>query len=76
MAGRGKKRQFPTAFKRKAIRRVERGEGVLPVARELGIARKLFARLDQGVEGAWARGIEPQAWTQAWSPEAQASTDV
>ena len=37
MAGRGKKRQFPTAHKIKAI---ERGEGVLPVARELGISRK------------------------------------
>lgn len=42
MAARGKNRQFPTAFKLKAIRRVERGEGVLPVARELGIARKLL----------------------------------
>jgi transposase len=42
VAGRGKKRQFPTAFKLKAIKRVERGEGVLPVARELGIARKLL----------------------------------
>ena len=40
MAGRGKKRQFPTAYKIKAIKRVERGEGVLPVARELGISRK------------------------------------
>lgn len=42
MAARGKNRQFPTAYKLKAIRRVERGEGVLPVARELGIARKLL----------------------------------
>ena len=40
MAGRGKKRQFPTAYKIKAIKRVERGEGVLPVARELGISRQ------------------------------------
>lgn len=40
MAGRGKKRQFPTAYKIKAIKRIERGEGVLPVARELGISRK------------------------------------
>jgi transposase len=40
VAGRGKQRQFPTAYKIKAIRRVERGEGVLPVARELGISRK------------------------------------
>ncbi|WP_454649074.1 transposase [Bradyrhizobium liaoningense] len=37
MAGRGKKRQFPTAYKIKAIKR---GEGVLPVAREFGISRK------------------------------------
>jgi transposase len=32
--------QYPTAFKLKAIKRVERGEGVLPVARELGVTRK------------------------------------
>ena len=42
MAGRRKKRQFPTAYKLKAIKRVERGEGVLPVARELGISRKIL----------------------------------
>ncbi|MGJ5069843.1 transposase [Bradyrhizobium oligotrophicum] len=42
MAVRGKIRQFPTAYKLKAIKRVERGEGVLPVARDLGIARKLL----------------------------------
>ena len=42
MAARGKNRQFPTAYKRKAIKRVERGEGVLPVARELGISRKIL----------------------------------
>lgn len=42
MAVRGKNRQFPTAYKLKAIKRVERGEGVLPVARDLGIARKLL----------------------------------
>lgn len=40
MAVRGKSRQFPTALKLKAIKRVERGEGVLPVARDLGISRK------------------------------------
>jgi len=32
VAARGKNRQFPTAYKLKAIKRVERGEGVLPVA--------------------------------------------
>jgi transposase len=42
VAVRGKNRQFPTAYKLKAIKRVERGEGVLPVARELGISRKLL----------------------------------
>jgi transposase-like protein len=42
VAGRGKKRQFPTTYKLKAIKRVERGEGVLPVARELGISRKIL----------------------------------
>lgn len=32
--------QYPVAFKLKAIKRVERGEGVLPVARDLGVTRK------------------------------------
>ncbi len=32
--------QYPTAFKVKAVKRVERGEGVLPVARDLGVTRK------------------------------------
>jgi transposase len=35
-------RAFPTAFKLKAIKRAEGGEGVLPVARKLGISRKLL----------------------------------
>ena len=42
MAARGKNRRFPTAFKLKAIKRAEGGEGVLPVARKLGISRKLL----------------------------------
>ena len=42
MAARAKSRQYPTAYKLKAIKRVERGEGVLPVARELGISRKIL----------------------------------
>jgi transposase len=37
-----KNRQFPTAYKLKAIKRAEGGEGVLPVARKLGISRKLL----------------------------------
>lgn len=32
--------QYPIPFKLKAIKRVERGEGVLPVARDLGVTRK------------------------------------
>lgn len=32
--------QYPVAFKLKAIKRVELGEGVLPVARDLGVTRK------------------------------------
>lgn len=31
---------MPVALKIKAIKRVERGEGVLPVARDLGVTRK------------------------------------
>lgn len=42
MTTRGKIRQFPTAYKLKAIKRAEGGEGVLPVARKLGISRKLL----------------------------------
>jgi len=37
-----KSRQYPTAYKLKAIKRAEGGEGVLPVARKLGISRKLL----------------------------------
>jgi transposase len=32
--------QYPTVFKLKAIKRVERGEGVSPVALDLGVTRK------------------------------------
>ena len=39
-SGKSKGGQYPTAFKLKAIKRVERGEGVLPVARDLGVTRK------------------------------------
>src|SRR6266480_370263 len=35
-------RTFPTAYKLKAIKRAEGGEGVLPVPRKLGISRKLL----------------------------------
>jgi transposase-like protein len=42
VAARTKSRQYPTAYKLKAIERAEGGEGVLPVARELGISRKLL----------------------------------
>src|SRR5207248_8106956 len=37
-----KEPQFPSAFKLKAIKRAEGGEGVLPAARKLGISRKLL----------------------------------
>jgi transposase-like protein len=42
VATKPKSGRYPTAYKIKAIKRVERGEGVLPVARELGISRKLL----------------------------------
>jgi transposase len=42
VAAKAKSRQYPTAFKLKAIKRAEQGEGVLPVARKLGISRKLL----------------------------------
>ena len=35
-------RTFPTAFKLKAIKRLEAGEAVLPLARKLGVSRKLL----------------------------------
>jgi transposase len=33
---------YPVSFKIKAIKRVERGEGVLPVARDIGGTRKNY----------------------------------
>src|SRR3954451_22216606 len=35
-------RAFPTAFKLAAIKRLEAGEAVLPLARKLGVSRKLL----------------------------------
>ena len=35
-------RQFPTAFKMAAIKRLQAGAAVLPLARELGLSRKLL----------------------------------
>jgi transposase-like protein len=35
-------RTFPTAFKMAAIKRLEAGESVLPLARKLGVSRKLL----------------------------------
>jgi transposase len=35
-------RTFPTAFKLAAIKRLEAGEALLPLARELGVSRKLL----------------------------------
>ena len=39
-SSKSKGEQYPTAFKIKAIKRVERGGGVWPVARDLGVTRK------------------------------------
>jgi transposase-like protein len=39
VAAKAKSRQFPTALKLKVIERAEQGEGILPVARKLGISR-------------------------------------
>jgi transposase len=39
-SSKSKSGQYPLAFKVKAIKRVERGEGVWPVARDLGVTRK------------------------------------
>ncbi|MGY4281726.1 transposase-like protein [Bradyrhizobium sp. LM2.7] len=54
MAARAKNRRFPTAYKLKAIKRAE-GEGVLPVARKLGISRKI---LHDWIKAWKARGPE------------------
>jgi transposase-like protein len=42
MTGKVKFRAFPTAFKLAAIKRLEAGEAVLPLARKLGVSRKLL----------------------------------
>lgn len=76
MAVRGKNRQFPTAYKLKAIKRVDRGEGVLPVARELGIARKILHDWIKAWKARGPEGLNRKTWTQAWSPKAPVSTDV
>jgi transposase len=55
VAAREKNRQLPTAFELKAIKRAEDGGGVLPVARKLGISRKL---LHDWIKAWKARGPE------------------
>src|SRR5258708_36640896 len=42
MTGRMICRTFPTAFKLAAIKRLKAGEAVLPLARELGVSRKIL----------------------------------
>ena len=42
MTGRMTCRTFPTAFKLAAIKRLKAGEAVLPLARELGVSRKIL----------------------------------
>ena len=76
MAAREKNRQFPTAYKLKAIKRVERGDGVLPVARELGISRKILHDWIKAWKAQGPEGFEPQARTEARPPEAQSSSNL
>jgi transposase len=57
VAARGKNRQFPTPYKLKAIKRVERGEGVLPLARELGISRKILHDWIKAWKAHWPEGL-------------------
>ena len=42
MTDKVKFKAFPTAFKLAAIKRLEAGEAVLPLARKLGVSRKLL----------------------------------
>ena len=42
MTDKVKLKTFPTAFKLAAIKRLEAGEAVLPLARKLGVSRKLL----------------------------------
>src|SRR5271168_39045 len=42
MTGKMTCRTFPTAFKLAAIKRLEAGEALLPLAREFGVSRKLL----------------------------------
>src|ERR1700730_17462205 len=42
MTGRMTCRTFPTAFKLAAIKRLKAGEVVLPLAREVGVSRKIL----------------------------------
>ena len=53
MTDKVKFKAFPTAFKLAAIKRLEAGEAVLRFA-------QASARLAQGLEAAWASGIESQ----------------
>jgi transposase len=42
MSGKAPYRSFSTAFKEAAVLRILRGDGVMPLSRELGVPRKLL----------------------------------
>ena len=56
-------RTFPTAYKLKAIKRAEGGEGVLPVARKLGLG------LRWGFTGYWDYGDSALNLTDCTCPD-------
>ncbi len=63
--------RLPTALKLKAIKRVERGEGVVPVARDLGVTRKALHDWIRAYKAVWCRRVESQTRAQAWAQDVE-----
>jgi transposase len=57
-------RTFPTAFKLAAIKRLEAGEALLPLARELGVSRELLHDWRKAWSLHGPAGLNPQARPQ------------
>jgi hypothetical protein len=68
VAARANSRQYPTAYKLKAIKRAEGGEGVLPVTRKLGISRKLLHDWVKVWKAHRPEGLNRKCWAEIRSP--------
>jgi len=62
-------RTFPTGLQAGSDQAAQGGEAVLPLARELGVSRKILHDWRKAWTCKWAFGIESQSGPQTWSSQ-------